>query len=206
MTEPAEVLQFWLGALADGFADDAHRRRWFAADPARDAEIRDRFGHVLLAAASGNLDSWLDSPEGALALVIVCDQFSRQIHRGDARAFATDPAALDITRKLVEQGEDQNLGFDQRAFLYMPFQHSESRLDQHTSIGLFSALRRSAPAEMRHHGDSFLDNARQHRDIVMRFGRFPHRNAVLGRTSGAAELTFLKSASSFGQSPAARSR
>jgi uncharacterized protein (DUF924 family) len=198
----SEVLEFWFGELSDGFADDAHRRRWFAGDAAIDAEIRERFGPLLTAALDGELAGWAESSDGALALVIVCDQFSRQVHRGTRQAYATDPLALQVALALVEQGTDLELGFDQRAFLYMPLHHSESRLDQHTSVGLYTALSDAAPADLRRHMEGFLHYARDHRDVVLRFGRFPHRNRVLGRPSTPAESAFLETAPGYGQSAA----
>ena len=202
MTDPAGVLQFWFGELVDGIADDVHRRRWFTPDAAVDAELREGFGPLLEAAVAGNLGHWAASPEGALALVILCDQFSRQIHRGTREAYATDPLALATARATIEGGNDLDLGIDERSFLYMPFQHSESRLDQHTSVGLFSALRDGAPESIRHYAEESLRYAVDHRNIVLRFGRFPHRNRVLGRQSMAEERVFLETASSYGQSGA----
>jgi len=193
------VLDYWFGALDDGFSDASHRQRWFQPDVAVDAEIAQRFGHLIDAAASGALDDWLVSPRGTLAFVLVCDQFPRQVHRGTALAFVTDALALEVARRAIEAGSDEPLGFDERAFLYMPFQHAESRLDQHTGVGLFMALRDATPPGQRHLTGSFLGYAQQHRDIVLSFGRFPHRNAVLGRTSSAEEAVFLKTASHFGQ-------
>lgn len=193
-----DVLAFWFGE-ADGLADEAHQRRWFMPDAAVDADVRTRFGHLLPAALRGELDGWLQAPATTLALVIVCDQFSRQVHRGSAEAFATDGLALEAARALVAQGADRSLGLDRRAFLYMPFEHSESRLDQHLSVGLFSALAEEAPADVRGYLEGFLDYAREHRDVVVRFGRFPHRNRILGRPSTAEELEFLETASSYGQ-------
>lgn len=200
MTSPDEVLGYWFGELRDGIADQAHRKRWFQPDAAVDAEIRDRFGALLTAAANGELTAWRDTPVTALALAIVCDQFPRQVHRGSARAFETDRLGLETARQVVDGGGDAALAFDERAFLYMPFEHSESRLDQHTAVGLFTALLDDAPDGYRHHAESFLDYARQHRDIVRRFGRFPHRNRVLGRAATAEEAAFLETASDFGQS------
>lgn len=203
--KPREVLDYWFGELDGGFADDAHRRRWFTPDARVDVEIRDRFGALLTAARGGELDGWRDGPaEQALALVIVCDQFARHIHRGTAEAYAADPLALATARAVVERGDDRRLAFDQRAFLYMPFEHSESRIDQHTCVGLFSALIEAVPEARRKLAESYLHYARDHRDVVVRFGRFPHRNAVLGRQSTAEELAFLETASSYGQSPPRR--
>lgn len=196
---PEPVLDYWFGPLEGGFSAGSHRQRWFEPNAAVDAEITERFGHLIEAAAGGALDHWLQSPRGTLAFVLVCDQFPRQIHRGTALAYVTDALALEVARRAIEAGSDEELGFDERAFLYMPFQHVESRLDQHTGVGLFAALRDATPPGQRHLTGSFLRYAQQHRDIVLRFGRFPHRNAVLGRTSTAEESTFLKTASHFGQ-------
>lgn len=200
--DSGRVTAFWFGTLSDGLADDAHRRAWFKSDAERDAEIGRRFAPLLERAASGELDHWLDSIQGTLAYILLCDQLSRQIHRGTAAAYATDARALRAARSLIASGADSPLAFDQRAFIYMPFQHAESRLDQHTSVGLFDALREDTDPAQQHHADGFLGHAREHRDIVARFGRFPHRNALLGRPSTAAELDFLRSAGNFGQAPA----
>ncbi len=194
------VLDFWFGELREGFAADPVRRSWFNADAQRDHEITRRFGELLDAAAAGALSGWRDTPREALALILVCDQLARQIHRGHAAAFATDPLALETARALVASGEDQTLALDERVFVYLPFEHAESRVDQHTSVGLFAALRDATPAGQKHLTGVFLRHAQQHRDIVQRFGRFPHRNALLGRTSTAQELVFLADAGDFGQS------
>ncbi len=201
-TDPAEVIAFWFGELTDGFADDAHERRWFTPDAQFDDDVRGRFGRLLAVAQRDGLPEWRRSAHGTLALVIVCDQFTRQIHRGTPQAYALDPLALTAAKDAVAGGDDRCLGFHERAFLYMPFQHSESRLDQHTAVGLFSALRDASPSGQRQRTGAFLRQAQQHRDIVLCFGRFPHRNAVLGRASTAAELEFLRTASHFGQAPA----
>lgn len=202
MTSPAaqEVLDFWFGELTGGFSSDAVRVSWFTVDRERDAEIERRFGALLEQAAAGSLGHWRETPADTLALILICDQFSRQIHRGSARAFATDALALDCARGLVANGADLDLPFDHRVFVYMPFEHAEARVDQHASVGLFSALRDATPAGQRHLTGTFLQHAHQHRDIVLRFGRFPHRNAALGRTSSAAESAFLRDAGNFGQS------
>ena len=197
-----DVLDFWFGDLTGGFSSDATRTGWFTVDSERDAQIERRFGMLLEQAAAGGLSAWQDSAASTLALIIVCDQFSRQIHRGSARAFATDDRALSCARALVEDGADLNMPFDHRVFVYLPFEHSESRVDQSASVGLFSALRDDTPAGQRHLTGTFLQHAHQHRDIVRRFGRFPHRNVALGRTSSSAETEFLRNAGNFGQSAA----
>ena len=194
-----DVIDFWFGRQSEGFSGAAARRRWFAPDPEFDREISRRFGSLLRAAAEGVLKKWLDEPRGCLAFIIVTDQFSRQIHRGTAEAFATDPLALAAARGGVEIGYDRQLGFDERSFFYLPFEHSESEEDQHTSVELFTRLAADTPANDRGHSDEALRFARSHRDIVARFGRFPHRNAHLGRASTPGELEFLRTASRFGQ-------
>lgn len=196
---PDDIIDYWFGSLVEGFADDAHRRRWFTVDAARDADIKQRFGDRLQQAARGELDRWADSVSGSLALVLLCDQFARQIHRGTARAFATDPRALATARSLIGRGDDRTLPFDYRVFLYLPFEHGESRIDQHTCVGLFSALREEVAAPRRDLAENYLRYAVQHRDIVLRFGRFPHRNALLGRPDTPEEVAFLASAGDFGQ-------
>lgn len=193
------VLDFWFGETTDGFCSAATRRRWFSADPAFDREIVAQFATLLGDAARGALIGWLDDARGNLAFVIVADQFSRQIHRGLAGAFATDASARDAARIGIERGHDLQLSIDERSFFYLPFEHSESRVDQHTSVGLFERLVEDTPLEHRAIADGALRYARGHRDIVLRFGRFPHRNACLGRTSTDAELQFLRKASRFGQ-------
>ncbi len=193
------VLDFWFGLQSEGFCSAATRRRWFAASPEFDQEIADAFGSLLQKAADGALVTWLDDPRGRLAFIIVTDQFSRQIHRGTAAAFATDALALSAARDGIELAHDRHLGFDERGFFYLPFEHSESIADQHTSVALFSRLADETPSHNPSHSDEALRFARHHRDIVLRFGRFPHRNACLGRESTQDELAFLRKASRFGQ-------
>ncbi|MEQ8486661.1 MAG: DUF924 family protein [Pseudomonadales bacterium] len=196
---PAAVLDYWFGTLTDGVASAARRRRWFKASAEDDAEIARRFGPLIDRARVGALDHWLRRAEWRLAYILVCDQFPRQAFRGTAQAFATDARARDAAADGVEHGHDLALGPDQRAFFYMPFEHAESRLDQHVSVGLFTALQDAASPGYRQQAASFLAYAREHRDVVQRFGRFPHRNAVLGRRSTAAERAYLKTASGYGQ-------
>lgn len=195
------VLEFWFGELHEGFAANPVRESWFNATAERDRTIAERFGELVSAAAANGLSEWRRSPREALALILVCDQFSRQIHRGTPAAFATDALALETAGALVASGDDTVLAFDERVFIYLPFEHAESRLDQHVSVGLFSLLRDLTPPGKKHLTGVFLQHAHQHRDIVLRFGRFPHRNALLGRPSTAEELEFLAEAGDFGQSP-----
>jgi uncharacterized protein (DUF924 family) len=167
---PAEVLDFW-------FQRD--RKAWFAKDERFDAEIRARFLPLYERAAAGGLPDWLEEPRRCLALVIVLDQFPRNLFRGSARAFAADPLAREAARTIVDRGWDREYSPDERTFAYLPFEHSESIEDQERSLILFKG------------GENF-EWARKHYDIVRRFGRFPHRNAALGRASTLEEEEFLK--------------
>jgi len=193
------LLDFWFGELSDGLADNAHRHNWFEPAPEFDAACTQRFGHLLAPASAGALDDWLAHERGRLAFIVLNDQLSRNIHRGTARAYASDPAALQAAWDGVDQGVDRALSWDERSFFYMPFEHSERMLDQHLAVGLFSHLRDEAPKELRSAMGNSLRYAQRHRDIIKRFGRFPHRNDVLERASSEAELEYLTSASSFGQ-------
>lgn len=170
------MLAFWFGTLD-------HQLRFAkrsALDIAMSLGFLDTYEHVA-AAASADRSGLLDAPETALAAVIVLDQFPRNIFRGSPRAFATDPLALTLAKGMVAAGHDRRLGKDERLFCYLPFEHSEALVDQQRAVGLIADL-----------GDAELTRyAVAHRDIVARFGRFPHRNSVLGRTSTRDELAFL---------------
>jgi uncharacterized protein (DUF924 family) len=171
-----EVLEFWFDAALDAAA---RSKRWFAKDAAFDAEIRRRFLPLYEAAADGRLDAWHDSPREALALVIVLDQFPRNMFRGEARAFATDERARDAAGALLSHLAD--LSDEERLFACLPFEHSEALADQDLACELLAAL-----------GGEQLRYAERHREIIRRFGRFPHRNAALGRDSTPEELAFLR--------------
>jgi len=179
-----EILEFW---FADG-ADTA-RKAWFERDDGFDAEIRSRFGTLVAPAREGALDGWAATPEGALALFLVLDQFPRNLFRGSPDAFASDPHALALARRLVVgQRLDLALTPTQRVFLYLPFEHAEEMAAQDLSVALFEGLRDHPPAAAR---GGAIDYAWRHRAVIARFGRFPHRNATLGRESTPAELTYL---------------
>lgn len=188
---PEEVLEFWFGGLTEGFADAAHRECWFRADDDFDQAIRARFARLLEQAEAGDLDRWLESARGTVAFILVTDQFPRNLHRGSARAFAWDPLARAAAAAGIRRGFDAALDFDERAFFYLPFEHSEDLLDQHTSVGLFSALRDETPSGKRHLTGDYLRHAHEHRDVIRRFGRFPYRNAALGRASSPEEQAYL---------------
>jgi uncharacterized protein (DUF924 family) len=187
------VLDFWLGELdPHGQADAAHGKRWWAKDEAFDREIADRFGASYTEIAAGRRESWLDDPRGRLAYVIVLDQFSRNMFRGSPRTFERDGQALAAASDGVARGDDRGLGLDERSFLYMPFMHSEALSMQDKALTLFAALDADAPPELRERRAGALKYAEKHREIIARFGRFPHRNGVLQRTSTPEEMEFLQ--------------
>jgi uncharacterized protein (DUF924 family) len=177
-----QVLEFWFGAPThDGGYE--HRSRWFRAQAAFDAECLARFGALCAMAAASELEELQNSAEGSLALVLLLDQLPRNIHRGRAQAFAADGKAREVARRAIERGFDGRLSRLQRLFLYLPFEHSEDLADQDLAIRLIGSL-----------GDEEQTYwARRHRDVIARFGRFPHRNAILGRENTAEEEEFLKS-------------
>jgi uncharacterized protein (DUF924 family) len=179
------VLDFWF-LPPDLPGHGVYRPEWFRKDTAFDAAIGERFGAEVEAALSG---SQADGSDAALlARILLLDQFTRNIFRGTPRAFAGDAQALTLAETLVAAGRDKNLSPWQRWFAYLPFEHSESLLDQERSVALFAALRR----EMQHEAfDSAYDYALRHREVIARFGRFPHRNAILGRASTPDEIEFL---------------
>jgi uncharacterized protein (DUF924 family) len=188
-----EVLAFWFGPPGNA-AEVASRQRklWFGKSPEADRAVTGRFADTLVAAVAGGLDHWSATPRGRLALVVVLDQFPHHIHRDRAEAFAGDAQALEHSLAALANGEDRDLAPIERVFLYLPLEHAESLPLQERSVVLYQALAEAAPADERPLFDDFLDYARRHRDVVARFGRFPHRNAVLGRPSSDAELEFLK--------------
>jgi uncharacterized protein (DUF924 family) len=178
MIEPPDVLHFW-------FAGDSNTERavWFEKDASFDAAC-DRFADALRAARAGTLDHWAATPRGALALILLLDQFSRNLHRGAAEAYAADAEARALARAAVARGFDRKLGWVERMLLYLPFEHSEDLADQDESVRLFETLWLAL-------GDATVEYAHRHRDVIRRYGRFPHRNAVLGRESTPEELAYL---------------
>lgn len=181
--QPQDVLDFWF--------DPAHAAHWFAKDAAFDEQIRRRFAAAAAAAAQEHLDAWADSPADWLALLILLDQFPRNLHRGEAQAWAVDVKAQRVALSGLADGFDQALPPLQRVFAYLPLEHAENMRLQQRSVELFEALHAQAPAAERPRFAEFADYARRHRDVIARFGRFPHRNAVLGRDSTAAEREYL---------------
>lgn len=170
---PRDVLDFWFAA---------GKEKWFVKDEAFDRDITERFQDAHEAAKDGAYDGWKESTEGCLALIILLDQFPRNMYRDSAKAFAADPKALALAKEVVAQGRDVEVPADARVWLYLPFEHSEERTDQDRSVELFERLGDEETAKW----------ARVHADVIKRFGRFPHRNKVLGRESTADEVEFLK--------------
>ena len=175
--DPGTVIDFWR---------EAGPPKWFAADAAFDRAIQDRFEEAHLLAAKGGLAGWEETAQGALALLLLTDQFPRNIYRNSAHAFATDPLARAVADRALARGFDVQTEAALRMFFYLPFEHDEDAQSQARSLALFEKL----AAETGDH--VILDYARLHRDLIARFGRFPHRNEILGRRSTEEELAFLK--------------
>ncbi len=186
MEAARSVLDFWFGAPGSA-ARGQSRIEWFRKSEAFDAEIAQRFGPLVEQALCGGLEDWAARAESALARILLLDQFTRNAFRGSSRAFAGDALALCAAREMVAAGQDAALEPVQRAFVYLPFEHAEDLAAQDEAVRLFTQLAAEAPAL----GD-MLDYAHRHRAVIARFGRFPHRNAQLGRASTADELAFLR--------------
>jgi len=201
VVDAEDVLDFWFADAASGpQAVERRNRVWFAGGARFDRECTQRFAATLEAAASGELGHWKDSPRGRLALIILLDQFSRNIYRGAAAAFRHDDRAVATCREGLAQGHDKQLAPFERSFFYMPLEHAEDREAQALSVQLFETLANESPEEWRGRLKADAGHARRHRDIVEEFGRFPHRNAVLGRDSSPAEQAYLADdAPRFGQ-------
>ena len=168
------ILSFWF--------EENGPEQWFTGDAAFDDPVRERFGALQARAADGGLTDWRQTARGALAEIIVLDQFSRHLYRDDARAFACDAIALEAAKEALAKGFDHALSETERVFMYLPFEHSERAEDQETSVELYATLT----------DRSYLEWAEKHKAVIDRFGRYPHRNAVLGRESTAEELAFLQ--------------
>ncbi|MGH9428976.1 MAG: DUF924 family protein [Terriglobia bacterium] len=186
MSRSDEILFFWFGEPRDdkAYYDEWHSR-WFTPNPQFDQETRERFTEDYQKAAARQLADWRMEPRSGLAVVLLLDQFPRNMFRGKPQGFATDALAREVATHLIQAGVDRQLLPVERAFVYMPFMHSEALADQHSSVALFQQL-----AQEREYL-TFVTFAITHHEVVERFGRFPHRNAVLGRVSTAEEAAFL---------------
>ena len=184
-SEAEEVLDFWFGREDEpGYGE--FREAWFRKDPEFDQQVQERFGPLYERAAAGELDGWREEARSCLALVICLDQFPRNMFRGDGRTHATDDKALETARYALERALDRELPPFQRVFVYMPFMHSESVEDQRRSVELFGRLAEKPGAP------DLTSYAVGHMEIVERFGRFPHRNVILGRETTPEEAEFLQ--------------
>jgi len=188
-----EILTFWFGSI--GAVDDFPKNKsdlWFKKDKSVDIKIRETFEGDLKRACGGQYDSWLTEPTGMMAQIILLDQFSRNMFRGKPEAFRYDPLALKICKAGLFQESDLQLPYIYRVFFYLPLEHSEDLLDQNQSIEQFTELKESVPEVQKEIYGNFLEFALRHKKIIQHFGRFPHRNAILGRDSTPEEEEFLK--------------
>ena len=176
---PQDIIDFW-------FSEEV-RKLWFNSTPEFDATLRTRYQSTWEQAGRGELDDWMQSPEGCLALVILLDQFPLNMFRGEGRCFSTEAKSREVARAAIEQGFDEQIAIEQRAFLYMPFMHSESLADQQYALQLFDQPGLEGNLRFAHH----------HHGIVEKFGRFPHRNEMLGRESTPEEVEYLNSKEAF---------
>lgn len=176
---PQDILDFWYSEEMQG--------RWFSSTPALDDEIRNKFESLWRKAAAGELDGWQETPEGCLALAIVLDQLPLNMFRGKAESFSTEQQAVKIARHAIEKGYDRRLPAGRLAFLYMPLMHSENLADQDLSVRLFEAAKL----------ESNLRFAQHHRELIRKYGRFPHRNSMLGRQNTPEEIEYLASKEAF---------
>lgn len=179
-----ELLDYWFGPKG-GPEWGKLRKLWFGGGPEVDEECRTRFGNLHVEADAGDLDAWRDSPEDCLALVILLDQFSRNLYRGTWKAFASDAKALALAQHAIAKGWDQQFEPVQRWFFYLPFEHAEDLRAQHRALELFSALPDDENRKIA------VDFAQKHLDVIAKFGRFPHRNEMLGRPSTPEETKYL---------------
>ena len=185
MSTPGEILDFWFGREdEEGYGE--YREAWFTKDPEFDREVRDRFEGTYEEADAGRLEHWKDEARSCLALIILLDQFTRNMFRGDPKTYATDDKALAAARHAVEHAYDREMSPYERLFVYLPFEHSEDLEDQRFSVELFRGLAADMGSE------DLLGYAVRHLEIIERFGRFPHRNEILGRATTPEEAEFLR--------------
>lgn len=185
MSQVEEILNFWFG-LPDEQGYGSARQFWFTQDPEFDLKVQTRFQKDYELAASGKLNDWKNSPQSCLALIILLDQFPRNMFRGEAKSFATDCQALEVAKHAVDRGFDRELLPLQRCFIYLPFEHSENIENQHLAVELFNQLREYPEC------NEAINYSIQHLKVIERFGRFPHRNKILGRETTPEEAEFLQ--------------
>lgn len=190
--ETAQSLhQYWFGGVADHESGQRQAKLWWSKDAALDTELTERFASLVTAARSGQLEQWNDSARERLALILLTDQLPRNIFRGTPAAFASDPVARQLCLAGLDRGDDKALKPIERVFFYLPLEHSELMQDQDQAVKLFTALFQAVPQPVMEQYRGFLTYALRHRHVIERFGRFPHRNAILGRQSTPEETAFL---------------
>lgn len=189
----ATVLDYWFGSAGgDTATAQAQQKLWWSKNETVDADIRKRFGGLVDAAATGRHDDWALDPRGRLALILLFDQFPRNMYRDTPRAFALDPLACKLALAGIATNADRGLKAIERVFFYLPLEHAESPELQERCVALFTALAAGVPEADRKTFAGYVDYAVRHRDVIHRFGRFPHRNRILGRASTPEEIEFLK--------------
>jgi len=197
---PENILDFWFGERADDGEEVTRRFMiWFRPNPAYDLIIRERFTAILERAVTGEFNDWAQTARGSLALIIMLDQFPRNIFRGEPRAFATDERAVAISKAGIARGFDGELSLIERVFFYVPFEHAEDLVLQDRCVNLFQTLDTLAPPAFKEVTGICVDESRKHREVIRRFGRYPYRNDVLGRVSSAAERAWAEQHHGWGQ-------
>lgn len=189
---PDDVLSFWFDPPAANQADAMQKvQRWFSGGPDMDREVTERFGAAVEKALAGGLDEWTTTSRGRLALVLLLDQFTRNVYRGDPKTYSGDARAQRVTLEAFDRGLDRELPYIERAFLSLPLLHSEDPAHQARVAEIADDLARTAPPEYKQVAAMQAENGRKFRQLLERFGRFPHRNEILGRPSTQAEEAFL---------------
>ncbi|MCK6504315.1 DUF924 domain-containing protein [Myxococcota bacterium] len=186
------ILEFWFGSSDPGAQVAARMHLWFTPDEATDQLIRERYGPLHAAACRGEAENLCATPGGRLAYILLIDQFSRNLFRGSPRAFAHDRRSLHAALEGIDQGQDLAFGLHQRAFVYLPLEHAEDRHLQQRSVELFTRLKADASPDQAAAAQTYLDHAIAHRKVIDEFGRFPHRNQILGRTTTIEEFAYLR--------------
>lgn len=194
----SDVLSFWFGDMnAEGLANAGHRKAWFNGGPRFDESISQSFAGAISAGIAGEFAAPANARE-RLSQILVLDQFTRNTRRGHASSFDGDDRALALAKEGVRLGEDRLLGIDERSFFYLPFEHSEDLIDQHSAVGLYSLMHEESSGDTRSITGDYLRYAQRHRSAILRFGRFPHRNAMLGRSNTPEEVQYLADGGGFG--------
>lgn len=193
MSHVNEILKFWFGEFdPNSVPSDDKMKLWWIKDAKFDQRIKQKFESDIQKAVAGDYKSWLIEPRGRLAIIILLDQFTRNIYRNTKQAFSNDKQALQLALDGIEKGHDKSLSWFERVFFYMPLEHAEDKHIQARCVTLYEQLVQEAPDSLKEYMQNFLNYANAHRAIIDRFGRFPHRNKILGRASTKEELEFLK--------------